>query len=120
MKENKKYKNKKEEDEFLPGDWFLSDDEETRVLFSDEKEENLSGDKDDLFFDNEELSLRVKKIVKIIDLLEFIDSCLIVSEKLVRDDEDAREILKDLREKILNAETIFTDYLISGKIQKPN
>jgi CHASE3 domain sensor protein len=43
-----------------------------------------------------------------------------VSEKLVRDDEDAREILKDLREKILNAETIFTDYLITGKIQKPN
>jgi hypothetical protein len=117
MKENKKYKNKREEDEFLAGDWFLSDDEETRVLFS---EENLSGDKDDLFFDNEELSLRVKKIVKIIDLLEFIDSCLIVSEKLVRDDEDAREILKDLREKILNAETIFTDYLITGKIPKPN
>jgi hypothetical protein len=119
MKENKKYKNKKE-DEFLPDDEFLSDDEETRVLFSDKKEENLSGDKEDLFFDNEDLSLRVKKIVKIIDLLEFIDSCLIVSEKLVRDDEDAREILKDLREKILNAETIFTDYLISGKIQKPN
>jgi len=71
MKENKKYKNKKEEDEFLPGDWFLSDDEETRVLFSDEKEENLSGDKEDLFFDNEELSLRVKKIVKIIDLEGF-------------------------------------------------
>jgi hypothetical protein len=119
MKENKKYKNKRE-DEFLPADGFLSDNEETPVLFSDEREENLSGDKEDLFFDNEELSLRVKKIVKIIDLLEFIDSCLIVSEKLVRDDEDAREILKDLREKILNAETIFTDYLISGKIPKPN
>jgi hypothetical protein len=62
----------------------------------------------------------VKKIVKIIDLLEFVDSCLIVSEKLLKDDEDAREILRDLREKVLGAETIFTDYLINGKIQKPN
>ncbi len=96
-------------------------DEETDVLAPDENERDYSEDYGikELSFD-EELSLRLKKVVKIIDLLEFIDSCLVVSEKLLKDDEDAREILRDLREKVLGAETIFTDYLINGKIQKPN
>ena len=103
-------------------DYSTSDfDDETDVLAPDENERNYSEDDGvkEFSFD-EELSLRVKKIVKIIDLLEFVDSCLIVSEKLLKDDEDAREILRDLREKVLGAETIFTDYLINGKIQKPN
>jgi hypothetical protein len=103
-------------------DYFTSDfDDETDVLAPDENERDYSEDDGvkEFSFD-EELSLRVKKIVKIIDLLEFVDSCLIVSEKLLKDDEDAREILRDLREKVLGAETIFTDYLINGKIQKPN
>ena len=112
----------KDDDYQQDEDYSTSDfDDETDVLAPDENERNYSEyDCVKEFSFDEELSLRVKKIVKIIDLLEFVDSCLIVSEKLLKDDEDAREILRDLREKVLGAETIFTDYLINGKIQKPN
>ena len=115
--ENGHYDFRKSDEDYTKSEY----DEETDVLVPDENEKDYSEDYGvkEFFFD-EELSLRLKKVVKIIDLLEFIDSCLIVSEKLLKDDEDAREILRELREKVLGAETIFTDYLINGKIQKPN
>ncbi|GBD03151.1 hypothetical protein HRbin19_00430 [bacterium HR19] len=72
----------------------------------------------DDFLKDEELANRVKKIVKIIDILEFIDSCLIVGERFLKEDEEAKEIVRDLRNKIIDVETLFTDYLITGKIPK--
>ncbi|MEO0253704.1 MAG: hypothetical protein ABIM13_06525, partial [candidate division WOR-3 bacterium] len=60
-----------------------------------------------------------KKVAKIIDILEFVDSCLIVGERFLKDDEEAKKLIEEIRDKILDTETIFTDYLISGKINKP-
>jgi hypothetical protein len=89
--------------------------------YEDEVEFDDSNDKiffaDDLVKDDE-LANRIKKIVKIIDILEFIDSCLIVGERFLKEDEEAKEIVRDLRNKIIDAETLFTDYLITGKIPK--
>lgn len=82
------------------------DDSTDKVLFADDPVKD------------EELANRVKKIVKIIDILEFIDSCLIVGERFLKEDEEAKEIVRDLRNKIIDAETLFTDYLITGKIPK--
>lgn len=90
-------KNKKMEDEV----------EEKDVCFVDEPIPELH-----------EMSKRLKKIVKIIDILEFVDSCLIVGERFVKDDEEARKLIEEVREKILDVETVLTDYLISGKITK--
>lgn len=66
----------------------------------------------------QEMSRRVKKIVKVIDILEFVDSCLIVGERFLKDDEEARKLIEEIREKILDTETLFTDYLVTGKITK--
>jgi len=87
------------------------------IVEDDEEEEDDSEGKE-FFEGKEEAERRLKKVAKLIDILEFVDSCLIVGERFVRDDEEAREVIKEIREKILNAETLLTDYLITGKMPK--
>lgn len=97
-----KFKDEEEIDEYF------EEEEETRVLDCDEPIPNL-----------QDMSSRLKKVAKIIDILEFVDSCLIVGERFLKDDEEAKKLIEEIRDKILDTETIFTDYLISGKINKP-
>ncbi len=85
--------------------WSSSDDDETY-------------DEDEILPGKEEAMRRLKKIAKLIDILEFVDSCLIVGERFVRDDSEAKEVIKEIRDKILSAETVLTDYLITGKMPK--
>lgn len=89
------------------------DDDETQVMdyFCDSKQDPIPN--------IQEMSARLKKVAKIIDILEFVDSCLIVSERFLKDDEEAKKLIEEIRDKILDTETIFTDYLVSGKINKP-
>jgi hypothetical protein len=88
----------------------VEDDEEEGDEFDSEGKEFFEG--------KEEVERRLKKVAKLIDILEFVDSCLIVGERFVRDDEEAKEVIKEIREKILNAETLLTDYLITGRMPK--
>ena len=78
----------------------------------------VESDEDEVLPEKEEAMKRLKKVAKLIDILEFVDSCLIVGEKFIRDDDEAREVIKEIREKILSAETVLTDYLITGKMPK--
>lgn len=112
-KKNGKNKKMKKEQEPSPKVWEFGGGEEEKG----EEEKELEWD-DEPIPNKEELTRRLKKVAKIIDILEFVDSCLIVSERLVRDEEEAKEIIHKIRENILSAETLFTDYLITGNFPK--
>lgn len=100
------------------------EDDETTCAVPDWSERDENGVLEDEDLEEEpipqiqEMTRRLKRIVKVIDILEFVDSCLIVGERFLRDDEEARGLIEEIRDKILNVETIFSDYLITGKISK--
>ncbi len=88
----------------------VEDNTEERIYFPYEDDEPIPN--------REEMTRRLKRVAKIIDILEFVDSCLIVGERLLKDDDEAKEIIHKIRDNILNAETLFTDYLITGTFPK--
>ncbi len=119
MKNEKDNKNKHKDSEEEKSGIDDSDEisnEKTLDDNSDIKVENYY-EEDEIIPERDKAMHRLKKVVKVIDILEFVDSCLIVSERFLSDDE-AKEIIYSIREKILCAEMLFTDYLITGKIPK--
>lgn len=116
-----KKRNKDEFDKKMSEQDQKEDDEATQVIdVSDnhQEDEEIEEQDNDPIPNIQDMSRRLKKVVKVIDILEYVDSCLIVGERFLKDDEEAKKLIEEIREKILDTETLFTDYLITGKITR--